>query len=234
MSLDVTEHTFQTAVVERSATVPIVVDLWAEWCGPCKTLGPILERVVTETEGRVEMVKVDVEANPGLSQAFQVKSIPMVVAFKDGAPVDHFVGALGEHEIRTFVERLVPPQELTEVERLIADGSEDALRSAHELDPTNEDVILALARCLAEAGQTNEVIELLEKIPESEESRQIAAAARQFSVASDDYESTLEGLLPTVKDDEQARNTFVDILAVMGPDDPRTAKYRKMLTSRLF
>ena len=85
---DVTDATFQTAVIERSMTVPVVVDLWAEWCGPCKQLGPIIEKVIAATDGQVELAKVDVDANPNIAQAFRVQSIPAVFAIRDGRPVE--------------------------------------------------------------------------------------------------------------------------------------------------
>src|SRR4051794_31065985 len=110
MSIDVTDATFPAEVVERSRSVPVVVDLWAEWCGPCKTLGPILEKVIAETGGKVVLTKVDVDANPRTSEAFQVQSIPAVFALKDGAIVDTFVGALPEAQVREFVARLLPTE----------------------------------------------------------------------------------------------------------------------------
>src|SRR5580658_2488061 len=91
---DVTDATFGTAVMERSTQVPVVVDLWAEWCGPCKTLGPILEKVIAETGGEVELTKVDIDANPRVAQIFDVRSIPAVYAIKDRKIVDSFIGAL--------------------------------------------------------------------------------------------------------------------------------------------
>ena len=93
MSIDVTDATFPAEVVERSKQVPVVVDLWAEWCGPCKTLGPILEKVIDETDGKVVLAKVDVDANRQTADAFQVQGIPAVYALKDGKVVDGFVGA---------------------------------------------------------------------------------------------------------------------------------------------
>lgn len=104
---DVTDATFTTEVVERSATVPVVIDLWADWCGPCKTLGPILEKVIGETNGLVELAKVDVQANPQVAASFQVQSIPAVYAMKDGQIIDGFVGALPEAEVVAFVQRVL-------------------------------------------------------------------------------------------------------------------------------
>ena len=130
MAIDVTDATFQTEVIERSATTAVVLDLWAPWCGPCKTLGPILEKVVGETGGKAVLVKVDIDENPGIAQAFRVQSIPMVVGFKDGQPVDAFMGAQGEHEVREFVQRLLPTQEENTLASLVQAGDEASLRLA--------------------------------------------------------------------------------------------------------
>src|SRR5690349_23928958 len=111
MSIDVTDATFPTEVVERSKQVPVVVDLWAEWCGPCKTLGPILEKVIDETGGKVVLAKVDVDSNRQTAAAFQVQGIPAVYALKDGKVVDGFVGAQPEANVREFVAGLLPSEE---------------------------------------------------------------------------------------------------------------------------
>ncbi len=104
----VTDKTFATAVLERSKSVPVVVDLWAAWCGPCRVLSPILERVVGEAAGAVELVAIDVDHNQRTAQAFGVQSIPSVFAFRDGEVVDSFVGARSERFVRKFLRRLVP------------------------------------------------------------------------------------------------------------------------------
>src|SRR5688500_10154443 len=135
---DVTDATFEQDVIEWSKEVPVVVDLWAEWCGPCKTLGPVLEKVIDATGGRVELAKVDVDTNPQVAQAFQVQSIPAVYALKDGRVVDGFVGAQPEANVARFVESLLPTEEQTEVQRLIALGDEASLSQALELEPGNE------------------------------------------------------------------------------------------------
>lgn len=234
MVIDVTDATFQTEVVERSLTTPVVVDLWATWCGPCQTLGPILDKVVGETGGQVVLVKVDVDQNPGISQAFRVQSIPMVVAFAGGQPVDAFMGAQPEQEVRQFVERLLPSEAENELANLVSAGDEASLRQALELDPGNEDAIVALAELLVERGDDEEALTLLGRIPETERTRLLAATARVHLKPEDDYDDTLRSLLDRVKNDDEARQQFVDILELMGPHDPRTAAYRKQLTARLF
>lgn len=232
--VDVTDATFETAVVRRSETVPVVVDLWAEWCGPCKQLGPILEKVIAETGGAVELAKVDVDANPAVSQAFQVQSIPAVYAMKDGQVVDGFMGAQGEAQVREFVQRLMPTPEQSEVEQLLEIGDVASLNRAYELEPDNPAVLTALAGRLIEEGQADQGLALLDKIPETPETRRLRAVARTGGEPVDDIDTTLAQLLPSVKVDDDARQKFVDLLEVLGPDDPRTAEWRRKLSTALF
>ncbi len=237
MSIDVTDATFERDVLDRSVDAPVVVDLWAPWCGPCKQLGPILETVVGEHQGRVLLAKVNVDENPQVAAAFQVQSIPAVYAVRDRKVVDGFIGAQGEPTVRDFVAGLVPTEEETEVTRLLRAGDEASLLRALELDPDNEVVVVALAELLVAAGQGDEALQLLARIPESTESRRVAALARlgdEVDGDADDIETRLTALLDQVKGDEEARQEFVDLLEVMGPDDPRTAQYRRALTARLF
>jgi putative thioredoxin len=233
MAVDVTDATFQTDVVERSTQSVVVVDLWAPWCGPCHTLSPIIEKVIDETNGKAVLAKVNVDENPAISQAFRVQSIPAVYALKDGQVVDGFMGALPEHEVRQFVERLLPTAEDDMLARMIAMGDEGSLRAALEIDPANEDAIVGLAELLIARGENEEALALVARIPETDRTRRVAAKAR-LGVVTDDHDATLTNLLEQVKVDDDARQQYVDILELMGPDDPRTAKYRKLLTQRLF
>ena len=234
MAIDVTDETFQAEVVDRSMQSVVVVDLWAPWCGPCRTLGPIIEQVVDDTNGKAVLVKVNVDENPAISQAFRVQSIPAVYALKNGQVVDGFMGALPEHEVRQFVERLLPTAEDDMLAQMIAMGDEGSLRAALEIDPANEDAIVGLAELLVARGESEEALGLLARIPENDRTRLVAAKARVGIVPDDDHDNTLTELLDRVKADDDARQQYVDILELMGPNDPRTAKYRKLLTQRLF
>ena len=231
---DVTEASFQTDVLDKSNEVAVVIDLWAEWCGPCKTLGPILEKVIDATGGKVVLAKVDVDANPGLSDAFKVQSIPAVYAMKDGKVVDGFMGAQAEAAVQEFVDKLLPTEEENAVADLLVAGDEASLRTALGAEPANEDVIVALGDVLVAEGRGDEALELLERIPESDRTRKVAAAARVGEAPTDDHDATLAALLDRVKDDDDARQQYVDLLELMGAEDPRTAGYRQQLTRRLF
>jgi len=232
---DVTDATFEQEVVARSSTVPVVVDLWAPWCGPCKTLGPILERAIDATDGAVELAKVNVDENPQVSASFQVQSIPAVFALRDGKVVDGFIGAVPEAQVVEFVNRLVP--EPSEADQLVAAGDEASLRKALELEPDHPGAVAGLAAVLIDQGQPDEALQLMARLPETAELRALAARARlagQEVSVGDDVTTLLDPLLERVRDDEAARQEFLDVLETLGPDDPRTAQYRKALAARLF
>ena len=244
MPTDVTDASFQTDVLDRSSTHPVVVDLWAPWCGPCRTLGPILEQVIDETGGQVELVKVNVDENPQVSAAFRVQGIPAVYAVADGKVVDGFVGAQPEAQVREFVDRLLPSEAEQQLEALLAAGDEASLRQILDQKPDHHDAIVALAELLADRranGDSDEALALLGRIPETPETRRVAALVRTGAGASadaagsgDEIAAKLDALLDQVKADDAARQEYVDLLEVLGADDPRTADYRRRLTSRLF
>jgi putative thioredoxin len=235
MTTDVTDATFERDVLERSTQVPVVVDLWAEWCGPCRTLGPILERVVGETGGQVDLVKIDVDTNPRAAATFQVQSIPAVFALEDRKIVDSFIGALPEAKVREFVSRLAPAS-ASPADALVAVGNEESLRAALDLTPDHPAAVLGLAELLAERGEGDDALALLARIPESPEWRRVAALARVGPEAdtNGDVSARLDDLLERVKGDDAARQEFVDLLELLGPEDPRTPEYRRALTSRLY
>lgn len=239
MTIDVTDATFEADVLERSKTTPVVVDLWAPWCGPCRTLGPIIEKVIDETEGKVVLAKVNVDENPQVSQAFRVQGIPAVYALADGKVVDGFVGAQPEAPVRAFVEKLLPSAEDEKLAQLLEAGDEASLRNALDLRHDHHDAIVALAELLAHRrgeGDVDEATGLLERVPETAETRRVAAIVRTGGddKPADEITAQLDALLDRVKGDDEARQEYVDLLEVLGVDDPRTADYRKKLTQRLF
>jgi len=243
VSIDVTDTSFQADVLDRSDSTPVVVDLWAPWCGPCRTLGPIIEKVVDETGGRVVLAKVNVDENPQVSQAFRVQGIPAVYAVDKGKVVNGFVGAQPEPAVREFVDSLLPSEADEKVAALLAAGDETSLRQVLDEQPDHHDAIVALAELLAgrpDDGAADEALALLGRIPETAETRRVAALVRTGEAAAeagsngDDIAAKLDDLLDQVRADDEARQAYVDLLELLGPDDPRTADYRKRLTRQLF
>lgn len=233
---DVTDATFERDVIERSKTVPVIVDLWAPWCGPCTTLGPMLEAAVASTDGRVELAKVNVDENPGISRAFGVQSIPAVFAFVDGKGVDGFIGAQSEAKVAAFVAKLVP--EVSEVDLLLAAGDEASLRKALELAPGHPGASYALAKVLLEDRRAAEVPELLlALVPDPQAEQLLAEAAAVLADLDQAFHQVLpqlDELLGSVKADEAARSTYLQLLETLPSTDPRTVAARKALSARLF
>jgi putative thioredoxin len=240
--VDVTEATFEAEIVARSHEVPVIVDLWADWCGPCKALTPILEKVIDETDGQVVLAKVDIDANPRLAESFNVQSIPAVFAIRDGKIAGSFIGAQPEPAVRDFIQQVLPSADEQLVADLMDAGDEVALQQALAAVPGHPAATVALAELYAAEGRTDEALAALAKIPETAETRRVAALARTGAdpEADDaggplaDVEATLEALLPQVKADDDARQQYLDLLELMGPDDPRTADWRKRLSRQLF
>ncbi len=235
--IEVTDATFEKEVLDLSETVPVVIDLWAPWCGPCRTLGPMIEKVVDQTDGRVALAKVNVDENPAISQAFRVQSIPAVFAIKDRKIVDSFVGAIPENQIREWVDKLAPMQSPAD---LLAEAEDEAtLLSALELDPGHVGAIAKLANLKIDNGEYEAALELISRVPENDELRHLAARARllakDISFSSQaEVEARLDELLSSVREEDQARKEYLDLLATFDPADPKVAQYRKALTSRLF
>lgn len=218
----------------------MVVDLWAPWCGPCKTLGPILESAVEATNGAVKLVKVNVDDNPNIAANFQVQSIPAVFAIKERKVVDGFVGAVGERAVKDFVDKLLPAP--SKADELVSAGDEDSLRAALAIEPDHVGAITALATILIRRGGNVEALELMSRVPETAETRHLVALARLSETDAKALRSPSNGaidvrltaLLELVKDDDAARQEFLDILDAMELEDPRRNQYRRALTSRLF
>ena len=216
-------------------TVPVVVDLWAEWCGPCKTLGPIIEKVVDETSGAVELAKVDIDANPQIAQAFNVQSIHAVFAIHEGKIVDSFVGAFPESAVREFVEKLAPGA--SKVDKLVDAGDEASLRAALELDASNLDAAVSLGDLLRRADRLDEADEVLKPFENALAAKTVLARIRlqRSGVSLDgDLDLTLEHLLEQSSSESSAKDSLLEILDALGPEDPRYVSYRRKLASRLY
>jgi putative thioredoxin len=232
---EVNDQNFATAVIERSRSVVVVVDLWAPWCEPCKTLGPILEKVIGETNGEVELAKVDIDTSPRIAEMFQVQSIPAVFALKDGKIVDTFSGALPEREVRAFIEKLAPGA--SEVDQLVALGDEASLRAAIEKDATNLDAAAALGEILVASERSEEAISLLTPFAHTLAAKTVLARARLAlsGVSMDgDVDLTLEHLLEQASTEESAKASLLEMLDALGPSDPRYVAFRRRLASRLY
>ncbi|MBK5220594.1 MAG: tetratricopeptide repeat protein [Thermoleophilia bacterium] len=244
MAIAVTEATFDRDVVELSGKTPVVVDFWAEWCGPCRTLGPALEAAEASRGGKVLLAKVDVDSNQGLSQRFGVQGIPAVKAFRDGTVVDEFVGAVPKAQVEAFFDSLLP----SKVDELLAAGDELSLREAAELEPRRADVAVALGRARLERGAEDEALEAVEAHQEDFAAAGIAARVRlaKAGIGSEAFEAldrgdrdaALDALLDELRDapDEHRdliRRAFIGILNEADPASPEARDYRRKLAAAL-
>ena len=184
--IDASDRDFETAVIERSRSVPVVVDFWAPWCGPCRVIGPVLERLASEMQGAFVLVKVNVDESPALSQQFGIRSIPMVSAFRDGQVVDSFTGALPESQIRAWIRKVVPSdadQQVEEAAKLIETdptAAAERFRAVLERDPANEAALLGLGRALLLQGDDG-ADEALRRVPRGSKGYAEAQALLQIS-----------------------------------------------------
>jgi putative thioredoxin len=246
MVIDVTEQTFEQEVIERSKTVPVVVDFWAEWCAPCRQLGPVLENGASAREGQVVLAKLDTDANPRISAAFGIQGIPAVKAFKGGRVVAEFVGAQPPPRVEAFYDSLVP----SEADALVESGDEDSLRRAIELEPARSDARLALARILRDRGEDDEALEILNSAAGDFAAEGLAARIRLEKAGEPDLteaftaldrgdrQAALDALLAAFPSADGAsddlRRVVVGILDELGVEDPLAREYRRKLAAALY
>ena len=230
----VTDETFNADVIIRSETLPVIVDLWAPWCEPCKSLTPILETVVARSNGAIELVGVNIDENPQIRQTFQVQSIPAVYAFKNGAVAYGFMGAQGEDGVQKFVDGLMPSEQEEIIVSLLAEGSEESLSEILLAVPDHEEAVIALANIYLDTNRAEDALALLKRIPELSATRRIEAVARTGDVTHEEIISKLETLLNKVSDNDDARKEYVDLLDVLGSESEEANLYRRKLSSKLF
>ncbi|HLA66443.1 MAG TPA: thioredoxin [Acidimicrobiia bacterium] len=219
---DIDQQQFSQEVLHRSEEVPVVVDFWAEWCGPCKVLGPALERLASEYDGAFELVKVDTDANQALATRFGIQSIPTVIAFKGGKPVSQFIGAIPEPSLRLWIDGLLPSELDAIVDRardLALDGDEAGAevlyRQVLEGVADHPDAATALASLLIARGDTDEALIVLGKLPRTSEVEKLEAAARVTAAQGIDL-SALEERLAADPGDARARVDLGQALAAKG------------------
>jgi putative thioredoxin len=259
--VDVTDETFEQVVIEGSKERPVVIDLWAAWCGPCRTLGPILEKVADERAGAFLLAKLDVDANQvgnALLQAVRSQGIPTVVAFRDGEPVSMFIGAYPESEVNAFIDSVLPSEaevaaDEAQAEEAAGDlgGAEQGYREALAQDPENREAAVGLGRILADRGDDDEARELAARFAPDPDAERVLSIVRVHGWGSLDgvgtlasakrlaaagrWREALDAMLGALADDrDDASAAMRDVFAILGDEDPLVVEYRRRLASALF
>lgn len=238
---DVTEADFEAAVLEQSLHVPVLLDCWAPWCGPCKALGPVLEKLAADYGGRFVLAKLNTDEAPQISAALRLRSIPMVVLFMGGRPVDQFVGALPEGKVRAFLDKHVPagpPQpSLSPVDELRAGAAEapDAetaeamLREALLVEPGHALASLDLAERLISRGELEEATGLLAAVPQAERSERHLALSKRLELAANRPQGDAAALRERISANPKDFDARFDLAALLAYENDFAAAFEQLL-----